>query len=887
MLTRMVGVVMPVVVLLGAAAQPAFAAPWHLDSHQYRMPLEVAPSASVAPAGARVTVDGVTERLIAARQAAADGSDLRVVWQPTSPGRALQADAGTFMRIPADLGAPPEFTVEFWLRLQPTDLGAGGGGQRIVDTEGWSLTRTATSMCAGATCAPLPAAGEWHHVALSRTAAATTIALDGAVAASGAPISAMLGSNLTLGASRFGNTSLRGDIDEVRISSAARAASPPGVSPLEADASTLALYHLDESTAGVTPDASGNGHGAMVATGGRFAWRSGISGSAVDLDGSGSYVRVDGDLGTPDELTLEMWFMPTAYEGGWSYLADGRQAAGSWWFADNGSICFDGARCAPRPTLNEWHHVAVTATATETRIFLDGNLIGTWSATSRVLGDRLVIGARHSLDEVFRGAIDEVRISDSVRYAGPFTPAARHEVDSSTLLLLHLDEASGATTLDASPHRHPVRLRTPNDAWTGGVVASAPPMAPRTIPVMVDSAGDATFQLQEVRPADAGVKGEYFLYTGTESAAPPSDPFVSTASLIAFAGPLEARTPPRFAASQGSLGSLTVSLSGVLGVEGSAARCTFGWGDGAIESIIGPSATHTYRSNGPFDVDASCSLLDGRTIHERVRTTITNADDAGPVITPGRVQRTTRAGARYRFEFADDGTGIASMYARFRGSLIPLSADGIVDLRGKADGLGTLLVVAIDRNGNRSAYRTRLRIDGTAPTVHMPASRFVLGPRVKLRFSDRGAGVSGRYVYGMAPKLGWNAVSVSASDRAGNATRTRVIVDRRPSLANPRLNRGLGAGMARFEIRDAFRFRWRHDPWYGRTMHSPPLVREVQWRLQLFGYLPRAVPRSGRLDMATIEAVKQFQRAHGIPAIATVGPRTRAALDRKLLAHGS
>ena len=48
-------------------------------------------------------------------------------------------------------------------------------------------------------------------------------------------------------------------------------------------------------------------------------------------------------------------------------------------------------------------------------------------------------------------AIDELRISKGDRYGGKaFTPAARHEPDDSTLLLLHLDGPIGPFAPDHS-----------------------------------------------------------------------------------------------------------------------------------------------------------------------------------------------------------------------------------------------------------------------------------------------------------------------------------------------------------------------------------------------------------------------------------------------------
>ncbi len=66
----------------------------------------------------------------------------------------------------------------------------------------------------------------------------------------------------------------------------------------------------------------------------------------------------------------------------------------------------------------------------------------------------------------FQGYIDEVRISDVVRYVGPQyeVPKGRFEVDAHTISLWHFDEAPGVRRyVDASGNGY--------DLWRGGVLA--------------------------------------------------------------------------------------------------------------------------------------------------------------------------------------------------------------------------------------------------------------------------------------------------------------------------------------------------------------------------------------------------------------------------------
>jgi hypothetical protein len=122
-------------------------------------------------------------------------------------------------------------------------------------------------------------------------------------------------------------------------------------------------------------------------------------------------------------------------------------------------------------SANTWHHVAVTRrTNGEMRIFLNGVLDRQATGPTGNISYRvgrpitggwanepfLVIGAeKHDYDPnaypSFSGWVDEVRISNIVRYTGNFTPPnAPFTPDANTVGLYHLDEGGGTTVLDTS-----------------------------------------------------------------------------------------------------------------------------------------------------------------------------------------------------------------------------------------------------------------------------------------------------------------------------------------------------------------------------------------------------------------------------------------------------
>ncbi len=134
------------------------------------------------------------------------------------------------------------------------------------------------------------------------------------------------------------------------------------------------------------------------------------------------------------------------------------------------SVGFAGTTlCGARTVAdNQWHHVAVTRRTTgEMAIFVDGQPDGN---TAGAAGDAsyrdgrasdwpwdpyIVLGAeKHDAGfeyPSFSGWLDELRISNIVRYSGAFTPpSAPFTPDANTMALYHFDEGSGVIANDSA-----------------------------------------------------------------------------------------------------------------------------------------------------------------------------------------------------------------------------------------------------------------------------------------------------------------------------------------------------------------------------------------------------------------------------------------------------
>ncbi len=105
-----------------------------------------------------------------------------------------------------------------------------------------------------------------------------------------------------------------------------------------------------------------------------------------------------------------------------------------------------------------WHHFAGTwdPAAGVAEGFIDGASYGTtisWGVPTANT-DALRIGIDWDFGCEMNGVIDEVRISDTLRYAGPFVPDVVHALDANTVALWHFDEFVGPTAHDASVGGH-------------------------------------------------------------------------------------------------------------------------------------------------------------------------------------------------------------------------------------------------------------------------------------------------------------------------------------------------------------------------------------------------------------------------------------------------
>ena len=211
----------------------------------------------------------------------------------------------------------------------------------------------------------------------------------------------------------------------------------------------------------------------------------------LDFDGNDSFFVNDAydKLDLTDKWTYEAWVKVNSYsDNSWSVIAD-RKTVFSLYLINDADADF-AVRFVARDNsgniiaslrsdnsqinlqLGKWYHLAVSRDGTTARLFINGNLIQESTDANFVLSpssNALNIGARYwgSYSRYFDGQIDEIRISDTARYADEFCPN-RFKVlknDKNTRLLLNLQFGTGTTLFDASRNFLGIALRnSPNSA---------------------------------------------------------------------------------------------------------------------------------------------------------------------------------------------------------------------------------------------------------------------------------------------------------------------------------------------------------------------------------------------------------------------------------------
>ena len=357
---------------------------------------------------------------------------------------------------------PNVYTVSTWIKLNELSreqhFAEFNGTQFYVN----SSNKLGTNSWSNASGITTLTTGQWYHAVLTRDSSQIKLYLNGNLEGIGTtgvnPTSPFIIGDLY---NNSGNYKFNGLIDEVRIYN--RALSPTEVSQLYNWApGPVGYWDFNEKTGAVANDKSGNNYTTTFGTGNSApAWSTGKYGAGINLDGSNDYATST-NIPITQEMTWETWYKASTAQDG--FLIDHRSSnvgvqpiytysTGKIQFYDStvntsletatGILKFD----------NNWHHVAVTGTATSRNIYFDGISVGSTNTGITPQTTRAVyFGTRHSLSSFFKGQLDDIRIYNYARSVKQIVedmnaghPAGGSPVGSQ-LVYYKFDEGIGTTT---------------------------------------------------------------------------------------------------------------------------------------------------------------------------------------------------------------------------------------------------------------------------------------------------------------------------------------------------------------------------------------------------------------------------------------------------------
>jgi len=208
-----------------------------------------------------------------------------------------------------------------------------------------------------------------------------------------------------------------------------------------------------------------------------------IGTASAQFDGTGDYLSIpastDFDFGS-DDFTIEFWFYPNDVSSQQRVFGNLNSGGSSSQFefiqGGDGVMRFGGTSPSGLAVTSTgamsnstWYHFALTRSGSSWILYKDGTAGGTATYSGSMLANTTISIGRSGAfaTQYVNGYVDEVRISDTVRYTSNFTPSTSAFLsDENTLLLMHMDGADGGTTFTDEDYVKETRIHAVSLAWS-------------------------------------------------------------------------------------------------------------------------------------------------------------------------------------------------------------------------------------------------------------------------------------------------------------------------------------------------------------------------------------------------------------------------------------
>ncbi len=211
------------------------------------------------------------------------------------------------------------------------------------------------------------------------------------------------------------------------------------------DANQVAVYHFAEKGAPAN-DSTANRHHTATAV---AVDESGLIGNAARFDGTAA-LSLPATMTVPAGagVTWSAWVKPTAAETSIIYAQRGANSLVIG--LNNGApyVAIDNASSPLSAQIadNNWHHLAVVATATQATLYVDGQVRSTLAhGLAAGLQGVATVGG-DGTQQPYHGEIDELKIAKVARDAGTIQMEASNQGTTDKLIQFGTDEASGGGT---------------------------------------------------------------------------------------------------------------------------------------------------------------------------------------------------------------------------------------------------------------------------------------------------------------------------------------------------------------------------------------------------------------------------------------------------------
>ena len=244
-----------------------------------------------------------------------------------------------------------------------------------------------------------------------------------------------------------------GMMDEIRIWNTARTQAQIKANMLNKSLSNsasglVAYYRMNENSGTTTANSCTNTSGINATLVGSPTWAASpvqFGANALSFNGSSNFVSIpdNNSLDITTAITIEAWLYTmstgtaqnvickssqtdnTGYifprsDDNWVSVKTYLRIGGSWY-----------TYSVPYPSLNTWHHVALTYDGSYVKIYVDGVLSGSWSQTGTIVtnANPLTIGSQPGYGEYFKGSVDEIRIWNVARTQSQIQTNMNREID--------------------------------------------------------------------------------------------------------------------------------------------------------------------------------------------------------------------------------------------------------------------------------------------------------------------------------------------------------------------------------------------------------------------------------------------------------------------------